>query len=277
MPSDSETSLYRLTPDRFSRLRPLFEADRLALWNISIGAAVDGTCPGWAWADDLDQPGAALLITSEGTYLAGRVDHPAFCSGLRRVVDDTLFREWEFRALWVGCVDRWLPHWDALFARPRTEIERQHYVCTAVRYDWRAALVPGYGVRRVDQSLLDTPGITIPDHLMGWMKGNWGSLENYMARGFGFCTLHDQRVVSWSVADAVSGDQCEIGIQTDPEYRQRGLAAITVAACVQYALTQGYAAVGWHCNADNEGSQRTALRVGFVKERDYVFHEARRE
>jgi RimJ/RimL family protein N-acetyltransferase len=125
----------------------------------------------------------------------------------------------------------------------------------------------------VDQDLLDTPGLIIPDHLLGWMKGNWGSVENFLARGFGFCTLHGSRIVSWSVADCVSGDQCEIGIQTEPDYRQRGLAAITVAACVQHALTHGFAAVGWHCNTDNEGSQRTALRVGFVKERDYVLHE----
>ncbi|MCB9455603.1 MAG: hypothetical protein H6671_06420 [Anaerolineaceae bacterium] len=42
--------------------------------------------------------------------------------------------------------------------------------------------------------------------------------------------------------------------------------------CRRYAFTQGYHAVGWHCNTENTGSRRTALHVGFVHERDYVNH-----
>jgi GNAT superfamily N-acetyltransferase len=270
-----ESSFHTLRPAQFSRLRPLFEADGLLQWNISIGATLDGTCPGWAWADNPNQPQSALLLTPEGTYLAGRADQPAFAAGMCRLVHQTLFAEWGFRGLWVACADDWLPHWDALFGLPRTVIDRQHYVCTQVCEDGLADLPAGYTVRRVDQTLLDLPGLIMPDHLREWMKSNWGSVDTFLARGFGFATLHDRRVVSWSLADGVSDDQCEIGIQTEPEYRQRGLAAITAAACAGHALAHGYTAVGWHCSADNIGSQRTALRVGLVKERDYVLYEVR--
>ena len=60
------------------------------------------------------------------------------------------------------------------------------------------------------------------------------------------------------------------GIRTHPDYRRRGLAAIAAAAAVEHALAHGYTSVCCHCNVDNRGSIRTAQKVGFVKERDYV-------
>ena len=84
--------------------------------------------------------------------------------------------------------------------------------------------------------------------------------------------MHEQQVVSWSIADCVSGERCEIGIHTLPEYRRQGLATITAAAAVDFAFSHGFKVVGWHCDDDNVGSWKTAEKVGFFKERDYVFY-----
>lgn len=122
--------------------------------------------------------------------------------------------------------------------------------------------------------------MTIPDHIHGWIENNWGTPEDFFTRGFGFVTeaLETHTIVSWSLCDCIGDNACEIGIQTDPDYRQRGLAALTAAAAVDHALAQGLSSVGWHCRADNIGSQRTASRVGFTLERDYVsFASFRRE
>jgi RimJ/RimL family protein N-acetyltransferase len=137
--------------------------------------------------------------------------------------------------------------------------------------DWRERIPDGFAVRRVDDALLDAADNDIPDHIFSWIEWNWESRENYRNRGFGLCTLHENTVVSWSLADCVTNDgQCEIGIQTRPAYRRQGLAAITAAAAVDYALNNGFTKVGWHCNEDNVGSYKTAERVGFFHERDYT-------
>ena len=78
------------------------------------------------------------------------------------------------------------------------------------------------------------------------------------------------QVVSWSLADCRSGDACEIGIHAVKEHRRRGLATITAAAAVEYALSNGYSMVGWQCSEDNLGSVGTAEKVGFERERDYT-------
>ncbi len=94
----------------------------------------------------------------------------------------------------------------------------------------------------------------------------------FFERGFGFCTLHGNKVVSWSLTDCVSGSACEIGIRTHPEYRRRGLATITAAATVDYALSHGYSQVGWHTNIENYESIGVAEKVGLKKTREYIWH-----
>jgi RimJ/RimL family protein N-acetyltransferase len=76
--------------------------------------------------------------------------------------------------------------------------------------------------------------------------------------------------VSWSLADCIVGDACEIGIHTAEDYRRQGLATLTAAATVDGCLARGLTAIGWHCDVDNLGSRGVAERVGFRHERDYV-------
>jgi hypothetical protein len=72
------------------------------------------------------------------------------------------------------------------------------------------------------------------------------------------------------LSDCVSGERCEIGINTDERHRRRGLAALTVAATVNHCLDNGLGLIGWHCLANNTGSRRTAEKVGFALEREYL-------
>jgi RimJ/RimL family protein N-acetyltransferase len=81
--------------------------------------------------------------------------------------------------------------------------------------------------------------------------------------------LHGDQVVSWSVADCVSGGACEIGIHTRKDYRRRGLGTLTAAAAVDLGLSN-YRFVGWHCDEQNIPSIRVAEKVGFDLERRYI-------
>jgi tetratricopeptide (TPR) repeat protein len=114
----------------------------------------------------------------------------------------------------------------------------------------------------------------IPEHVTSWMTTNWGSTPAFMKHGFGFCTLHDKRIISWSLADCVSGSACEIGIHTHEDYRRQGLATLTAAATVDHALLSGFRYVGWHCDEYNVGSIGVAEKVGFELERKYIQYYA---
>ncbi|MGB9135198.1 MAG: GNAT family N-acetyltransferase, partial [Candidatus Bathyarchaeia archaeon] len=125
-----------------------------------------------------------------------------------------------------------------------------------------------------DEKLLRTPGLEVPEHVTGWMKTNWGSISEFTDKGFGFSTLHDKRIASWSLTDCVSGKACEIGIHTREDYRRQGLATLTAAATVDHSLSSGLRYVGWHCDEYNLGSIGVAEKVGFKLERKYIQYYA---
>lgn len=256
---------YEISPSDYQRVAPLLEP--LAAFNVAIEAVRDGNNWGYILADDPQHPTAALMHTVEGTHLAGQPS-ATFAGDVNAYLLRYYFTD-ERRALYFCAADGWSSLLEtALAPYPIYPQERQHYVCRNLPLDV-TALRDGYRVRTIDHALLEDASLIIPDHIEDWIDGNWGGVENYLARGFGMCITHEGRVVSWSLCDCVSGKRCEIGIQTDPAYRQQGLAAITAAACVRHALTNGFTEVGWHCDAENIGSWKTALKVGFVKERDY--------
>ena len=95
------------------------------------------------------------------------------------------------------------------------------------------------------------------------METNWGSVPCFLERGFGSCVLHGHQIVSWSVADCISGDACEIGIHTREDYRCRGLGTLATAAAAGLGLSR-YGSVGWHCD------EQISPRLGLLRRSDSI-------
>jgi RimJ/RimL family protein N-acetyltransferase len=262
--------IYELDKADYEKARPLL---RPLEYHLTSAAVLDGNSPGRVFVDDPADPRTAFVFSPEGCYLAGNPDNDAF----NRALNETIYVRKAFDeadALFFVCHPEGWQERLRIVLHPRLPMEmaRHHYVCHELRTDWRAAVPDGFTVHRVDERLLSRPRLRIPDHVTGWMKNNWGSVADFLQRGFGCVTIHDRQVVSWSLADCVSGDASEIGIRTLPSYRRRGLATITAAAAVDHALSNGFSMVGWHCPEDNLGSIGTAERVGFERERDYTMY-----
>lgn len=263
----------------YARVRPLL-AEAAAV-HVSIGSVLDGYSPGFVTVDDAAAPTLAFLSTPEGEYLVGDETQlvgddalPGLRENLATFMQDKLFGELG----WQGMHLKLPPDWSAqttLFAGGE-QLARRYYTCTELAFDWRASLPKGYEIRRLDCDLLTDPAIAHSNgregwrHVCNWMINGWFSMARFLRDGFGFVMLHDGQVVSYSLADGRSGDECEIGIHTVEAHRQQGLAAITAAAAVDYALANGYRLVGWHCDDENVGSWRTAERVGFAHATDYT-------
>ena len=45
-----------------------------------------------------------------------------------------------------------------------------------------------------------------------------------------------------------------------------------MAATVEHCLSDGFSAVGWHCNEGNVASWKTAEKVGFIQNREYAYY-----
>lgn len=114
------------------------------------------------------------------------------------------------------------------------------------------------GIREIDRELLGrlTGRITPPF--------SWSSPPQFLQNGKGFCVMRDGIPASCAFSAAVSHNELDIGIETDPQYRKQGLARLAAQAMIEYAAAQNKTPV-WACHAQNGASRSLAEKLGFVQ------------
>jgi len=269
--------LQELKFQEFERVRPLFKGFD---YSLSIRAVLDGSNPGRIFVDNSTKPRLAFALTIEGYLLAGDHYDPAVRKVLKQFFQDSLFtgqvylddNESQTLAVHPSAWADYLPE-----MIPTHEVEaspRYHYLCTELGYAWRDHLPDGYTIHQIDRTLLDDNLFPDPDGLieLEMIRIAWGDVDNYLEHGAGFIVEHGGAVVSFCTADCRSGDQIDIGVETSPSHRRKGLATIVTAATVEHCFQKGYRKVGWHCNQFNVGSWKTAEKVGFKRQTEYTYY-----
>lgn len=103
-----------------------------------------------------------------------------------------------------------------------------------------------------------------------WAEGvfdSYDGTENFLNKGFGFCLLHHNRIVSICMSFAESKHGIEIEVDTDPNYQGRGLAKIVSAYFVTETLRRSKTPL-W--DASNLASAKIATALGFSQGSEYV-------
>lgn len=260
-----------LEPEAFEGVKPLFAG---LDYHIMTLAALEGRRRARVFADRPGQARAAFIFTPQlWGYLAGDASSQDFAQELAEEVFAKHILGRGVSALYVATdPETW---WESLVTvmGPFVPIPtvRLYYVCRNLEFDWRVALPAGFRIEPITTGLIESPGRRLPGDVKAWME-EWGSVEEFLERGFGFLALSGDRVVSWVIADGIADGRCEIGVFTEEAYRRRRLGAVTTAAAVEHAMSVGIAEVGWHCSAENEASIRTAERVGFERQFEYEMH-----
>lgn len=265
--------MIELKPIEFETARPLFR--ELAELHLFATAVLNHDLPGRIYVDDINQPKSGFMSTKELQFLAGDPDNDAFNAALKQVFQETIFKGNapeatldEIDLTFVG--DSWLHRLENLFGDwrwPPIPDRAYHYLCQQQRLNWRTLLPPGNEIRPLDTTLIATQPTDAHEFEVK-------PLADFGERDFGFCALWDGHVVCLCSTDVISGAACEIGIETHPDHRRKGLGAIVTAATVEYALAQGLRDVWWICAADNLASIGTAEKVGFTRQfesRGYFF------
>ncbi len=253
--------MYEIGLDRYESVRPLFAG--LAEMHLNVTAVLNGDCPGQVYVDSLDSPRAALVVSGDGRYLAGNPQDRTFNAAVNALLPrETYFVLFCDLEAWRPALDAILKHTYAVRAG------RQYHTCRQPRIPDRQARVPeGFSMQLVDAAFFSR-GLEHTDHVIGGLAGEWRTLDLFLQRGFGFCMVHQDTIVSRSLVDFIDGARCEICIHTARDYQRRGLGTLTAAATTAYAAAHGLA-TGWHCWANNAGSIGVAENVGFVKAADY--------
>jgi RimJ/RimL family protein N-acetyltransferase len=89
------------------------------------------------------------------------------------------------------------------------------------------------------------------------------SVEDFLARSFGLCPVHENEIAGWCMSEYNVSGRCEIGIATTEKHQRKGIATLATWSFLAEAHQRGYQRVGWDCWTRNEASTATARKAGF--------------
>lgn len=147
-----------------------------------------------------------------------------------------------------------------------TDSFSQFAVCVEDRFFYEFAqekanvpqLPDGFELTEINAQLLEKiSGRVIP-------ASSWDSSESFLAKGKGFCVVHNETPAAWAFSSAVSDLEIDIGIETLENFRGKGLASVVAGKMAEYVLSIGKKPT-WACHGGNIASQKTAERTGFKK------------
>lgn len=127
-----------------------------------------------------------------------------------------------------------------------------------------------YKIVRLDErTYAEESGSVIPRHF-------WNDAEQFLRNGIGFSLLCDEKgidvVASTAFSSFIVDEMLEIGIETQAQFRGKGLALIVSSHLIDYCLKEGFIPV-WSCRLENTASYKLAQKLGFVSEKYLPYYK----
>jgi len=248
--------IHELEKTAYEKARPLFQ--EMEHSQLFADAIFEGNHVGRIFVDDPERPTAALLAPMcEFFFIAGQTENVAFNQAMRALILSELVSS-EGDLLLFPTSEAWKTALDKLFA----DYARLHVARKAFTFDptvfaerhagWRERIPSGYVVHQYDRALAENTELA----------DFWGSLDNFLARGFGFAVMKGDEAVSRCHTVMVGGGEAEISIETAESHRRQGFATLATCAFIEHCLEQGLRPA-WSCWDNNIPSQILAQKLGF--------------
>lgn len=265
---------YKLKHDNYRCVQELFENMD---YNLEIESIIERQ-NGQIFVDSEKIPQTACILNNQRNhyYVAGKANNKEFNNAFTKYILDYIFptmKETDILDFVISCNDNyWEEEISYMFKQHCVnKVDRRYYTFDIEKANLNTNLPEGYILKRIDKDLLKRSDLKNINEIIRWTSTEaWVGQEDFLHNGFGFCILKGECIVSWCMADYVIGNRCEIGIETDEEFRRKGLATIVVSACIKFCLSNGINHIGWHCFETNIGSIKTAEKVGFRMYKKYA-------
>ncbi len=262
---------HQLDPTQFPTAHHVFDTES----HLAIASALAGATPAEVYVDDPLVPHAALLIVlNKRIFLAGTPHDATFTQGLaallqQRYATPAPHDEPAERTI-AYTSQAWEAVLPALFAH--IESRRMERLFYRRRLDAPIAhpIQPdGFTLRQIDARLVAESALVNHPALLAEMCSEAPSVEDFLQSRFGYCLQYDHELAAWCLSEYNHGDRCELGIETLPPFRRRGLALVTASATLAHAQAHGITTIGWHCWKHNIPSSALAQKLGFELVEEY--------
>lgn len=96
----------------------------------------------------------------------------------------------------------------------------------------------------------------------------FSSLADFAERGIGFCATIEGHIISHAVSLMQCREGIHIGIETHPDFRNKGFATVVAAKLLVHCLGQGIYP-HWSASSENAASLHLAEKLGYVRDGVY--------
>jgi hypothetical protein len=257
--------MQELPPSDFGRVKPLFHHIRGL--RAAVFTVLEGNQAGRVWVDQVANPTTAVMI-SDFCYLTSNLGSSDLQADAVKWLEVEILHHREYTGIfcftepWEAALQTILPAYGVQrYVRSVFDFDIQRY--RELHAGWQKRIPTGFALQRTNaQTALDVGGI--PEM--------WGSVENFLEHGFGFCMLDESQsdehlAFAASVQTVFVGDcHAETGVETREVYRRRGLATALCCAYIDHCLQSGIYPE-WGC-VDNEPSELLAYKLGYTTKHD---------
>jgi len=238
-------------------LRALFDVGQPVA--IRCFAVLDGSIRGRIWTDDLARPtwGAVQEAAFNTLFLGGRPN----ASLVNELVEELRQEQDVALALWPDH-----PYNQLLPPAPDFDGWELEFTDRPLGAGPLPDLsVPeGCELRPIDATWFDRC------RYRDYYAAYFGSAERTLEKGFGFCLVKEEELLSEAFAADAALGMIEIGTITGESYRRRGYGMVTCAHLIQECEARGYRTY-WNCAKDNLASAGLARRLGYQTEKKFRF------
>jgi len=245
--------------------RPLFR--ELERSHALVTAFFDGCATAQLFVDDHASPRSAVIVCNSRVVCAGDAYQTDFVAEMAGVFSDELIPAHRARAndAYLVCVSGGVPNTTVQLLFPTYHLHqgtRQYYEIVDFAAKSELPLPDGFSIQSITPEFLSS-GMNGLEAMREEMCSERASVDDFLARSFGLCPVHENEIVGWCMSEYNVGDRCEIGIATAPEHQRKGIATLATDRFLVEAHRRGYSRVGWDCWSRNEASAAMARKAGF--------------
>ncbi|QOR35302.1 GNAT family N-acetyltransferase [Clostridium sp. 'deep sea'] len=249
--------------------------------NLEPEAVIWGYNPGTIYVDDVLEPKSAVIWVEgmKGFYFVGDANNDRFNKFIVDFFDKVLIKKAKkINYKWIefsGLNTDWEITLAKLFKHKEKYDESKQFVYKHKEIknfnEPSYELKQDYTVKAIDLQLLNSE-ISNYDFLESIIITWWGSIDNYLKHGVGYCVMHNNMVISSCVTSYKKPGFMESHIHTLEDYRKQGFATIAVSKFLNYCR-DNYFEPYWDCMQTNYGSQALAEKLGYEKQFEYTLFE----
>ncbi|MCP4709616.1 MAG: GNAT family N-acetyltransferase [Planctomycetes bacterium] len=247
-------------------------------YDVEVKSVIRGNNPGRVFVDDPENPQTAMIWANgiEGFYLIGQEKNPKFNNHLDQYIERVI------RPLAIESGLDWFevsgnnPTWAIEIPKifQNRQLTKSYQSVYRIK-DLNSVPVSinspetGFQVLRLNRVIFDSDKIENIDFLVSKILLFWDSIDNFLDKGFGFYILANNLIVSLCFSAFVADNIQAIDIETQPEYRRKGLGRQVALKYMDYCRRQRLLP-HWDCMKENIASALLAESIGFSKYFDYA-------